>query len=158
MHVMSWLKGGVCFFNVVNRLEQQVIHYLDVFCLFFLRPHKEKPRAPQPAGPSKVVQSSPLQHSFLTDVSDVREMEGGLLNLLNDFHSGKLQAFGKITLIRKATRGNILLQDKNKAGWKVALLHESDWNQIAAALFLHIWCHGNTFDFAVGEVTPVCVF
>ncbi|KAK7905012.1 hypothetical protein WMY93_017619 [Mugilogobius chulae] len=48
------------------------------------RPHKEKPRAPQPAGPSKVVQSSPLQHSFLTDVSDVREMEEGLLNLLND--------------------------------------------------------------------------
>uniref|UniRef100_A0A3Q3C4K5 Coiled-coil domain containing 28B n=1 Tax=Haplochromis burtoni TaxID=8153 RepID=A0A3Q3C4K5_HAPBU len=40
--------------------------------------------------------SSPLQHSFLTDVSDVREMEGGLLNLLNDFHSGKLQAFGKV--------------------------------------------------------------
>lgn len=65
---------------------------------FLLRPHKEKPRAPQPAGPSKVVQSSPLQHSFLTDVSDVREMEGGLLNLLNDFHSGKLQAFGKTTL------------------------------------------------------------
>lgn len=63
---------------------------------FFLRPHKEKPKAPQPAGPSKVVQSSPLQHSFLTDVSDVREMEGGLLNLLNDFHSGKLQAFGNL--------------------------------------------------------------
>uniref|UniRef100_A0A3P9K181 Coiled-coil domain containing 28B n=1 Tax=Oryzias latipes TaxID=8090 RepID=A0A3P9K181_ORYLA len=59
-------------------------------------PGQEKPRAPQPAGPSKVVQSSPLQHSFLTDVSDVREMEGGLLNLLNDFHSGKLQAFGKV--------------------------------------------------------------
>ncbi len=58
-------------------------------------PHREKPRAPQPAGPSRVSQSSsPLQHSFLTDVSDVREMEGGLLNLLNDFHSGKLQAFG----------------------------------------------------------------
>lgn len=69
-------------------------------CFFSVRPHREKPRAPQPAGPSKVVQSSPLQHSFLTDVSDVREMEGGLLNLLNDFHSGKLQAFGKVTLIR----------------------------------------------------------
>uniref|UniRef100_A0A673H218 Coiled-coil domain containing 28B n=1 Tax=Sinocyclocheilus rhinocerous TaxID=307959 RepID=A0A673H218_9TELE len=53
--------------------------------------------APQPAGPSRVSQSSsPLQHSFLTGVSDVREMEGGLLNLLNDFHSGKLQAFGKV--------------------------------------------------------------
>ncbi|XP_051507600.1 coiled-coil domain-containing protein 28B-like isoform X1 [Myxocyprinus asiaticus] len=61
------------------------------------RPHREKPRAPQPAGPSCVSQSSsPLQHSFLTDVSDVREMEGGLLSLLNDFHSGKLQAFGKV--------------------------------------------------------------
>lgn len=79
--------------------------YDDTFSVFSLRPHKEKPRAPQPAGPSKVVQSSPLQHSFLTDVSDVREMEGGLLNLLNDFHSGKLQAFGKITSIREATRG-----------------------------------------------------
>ncbi|XP_052666958.1 coiled-coil domain-containing protein 28B [Harpia harpyja] len=38
---------------------------------------------------------APLQHSFLTDVSDVCEMEGGLLSLLSDFHSGKLQAFGK---------------------------------------------------------------
>ncbi|XP_037618320.1 coiled-coil domain-containing protein 28A [Sebastes umbrosus] len=35
-----------------------------------------------------------IQHSFLTDVSDVQEMENGLLSLLNDFHSGKLQAFG----------------------------------------------------------------
>ncbi|KAM7334955.1 hypothetical protein ACRRTK_005432 [Alexandromys fortis] len=37
-----------------------------------------------------------LLHSFLTEVTDVYEMEGGgLLNLLNDFHSGRLQAFGK---------------------------------------------------------------
>ncbi|XP_035533564.1 coiled-coil domain-containing protein 28A [Morone saxatilis] len=35
-----------------------------------------------------------IQHSFLTDVSDVQEMENGLLSLLNDFHSGNLQAFG----------------------------------------------------------------
>uniref|UniRef100_A0A3P8U4F5 Coiled-coil domain containing 28B n=1 Tax=Amphiprion percula TaxID=161767 RepID=A0A3P8U4F5_AMPPE len=48
-------------------------------------------RCSQPSSPVL-----PLQHSFLTDVSDVREMEGGLLNLLNDFHSGKLQAFGKV--------------------------------------------------------------
>lgn len=41
------------------------------------------------------VQPAPtIQHSFLTDVSDVQEMEKGLLSLLNDFHSGKLQAFG----------------------------------------------------------------
>ncbi|XP_072546000.1 coiled-coil domain-containing protein 28A [Salminus brasiliensis] len=43
---------------------------------------------------SKNNQSAPIQHSFLTDVSDVQEMEKGLLSLLNDFHSGKLQAFG----------------------------------------------------------------
>ncbi|XP_069464204.1 coiled-coil domain-containing protein 28A isoform X7 [Ambystoma mexicanum] len=42
---------------------------------------------------SKGASSAPIQHSFLTDVSDVQEMEKGLLSLLNDFHSGKLQAF-----------------------------------------------------------------
>lgn len=47
-------------------------------------------KAPQSQG-----QTAPIiQHSFLTDVSDVQEMENGLLGLLNDFHSGKLQAFG----------------------------------------------------------------
>ncbi|XP_064628965.1 coiled-coil domain-containing protein 28B-like [Lineus longissimus] len=35
------------------------------------------------------------EHTFLTDVADVREMEHGLLQLLEDFHSGKLQAFGQ---------------------------------------------------------------
>jgi hypothetical protein len=52
---------------------------------------KNKP----PGGEGKGAQSTPIQHSFLTDVSDVQEMERGLLSLLNDFHSGKLQAFGK---------------------------------------------------------------
>ncbi|KAI1231193.1 hypothetical protein IHE44_0008130, partial [Lamprotornis superbus] len=51
-----------------------------------------KERARAGAGGSR---GAPLQHSFLTDVSDVCEMEGGLLGLLSDFHSGKLQAFGK---------------------------------------------------------------
>lgn len=35
-----------------------------------------------------------MEHSFLTDVADVRQMEQGLLQLLEDFHFGKLQAFG----------------------------------------------------------------
>jgi hypothetical protein len=52
---------------------------------------KSKPQG----GEGKGTQSTPIQHSFLTDVSDVQEMERGLLSLLNDFHSGKLQAFGK---------------------------------------------------------------
>ncbi|XP_068121498.1 coiled-coil domain-containing protein 28B [Hyperolius riggenbachi] len=55
---------------------------------------KERPR---PSAPCEVVTPGPsLQHSFLTDVSHVCEMEGGLLSLLNDFHSGKLQAFGRV--------------------------------------------------------------
>lgn len=33
-------------------------------------------------------------HSFISDITDVRQMENTLLTLLNDFHSGKLQAFG----------------------------------------------------------------
>uniref|UniRef100_A0A6J0SC26 Coiled-coil domain-containing protein 28A isoform X4 n=1 Tax=Pogona vitticeps TaxID=103695 RepID=A0A6J0SC26_9SAUR len=53
---------------------------------------KEKAKAP--GADNKGAQSAPIQHSFLTDVSDVQEMEKGLLSLLNDFHSGKLQAFG----------------------------------------------------------------
>ncbi|XP_048210141.1 coiled-coil domain-containing protein 28A [Perognathus longimembris pacificus] len=51
---------------------------------------KSKPQG----GEGKGAQATPIQHSFLTDVSDVQEMERGLLSLLNDFHSGKLQAFG----------------------------------------------------------------
>ncbi|NXF53333.1 CC28B protein, partial [Oceanites oceanicus] len=47
------------------------------------------------AGGAGAARGAPLQHSFLTDVSDVCEMEGGLLSLLSDFHSGKLQAFGE---------------------------------------------------------------
>lgn len=62
---------------------------------FLSRVNKEKSRLPQPGGSGGAALGAPLQHSFLTDVSDVYEMEGGLLNLLNDFHSGKLQAFGK---------------------------------------------------------------
>ncbi|XP_053317019.1 coiled-coil domain-containing protein 28A [Spea bombifrons] len=52
---------------------------------------KEKSKS---QGEGKGAASAPIQHSFLTDVSDVQEMEKGLLSLLNDFHSGKLQAFG----------------------------------------------------------------
>lgn len=39
--------------------------------------------------------SRPLKHhSFLSEVPDVRHMERALLGLLEDFHSGKLKAFG----------------------------------------------------------------
>uniref|UniRef100_E9Q567 Coiled coil domain containing 28B n=1 Tax=Mus musculus TaxID=10090 RepID=E9Q567_MOUSE len=58
----------------------------------FKRAGKEKCR-PVLAGGGGGSAGTPLQHSFLTEVTDVYEMEGGLLNLLNDFHSGRLQAF-----------------------------------------------------------------
>lgn len=35
------------------------------------------------------------EHTFLTDVAEVREMEQGLMKLREKFHSGQLQAFGK---------------------------------------------------------------
>ncbi|XP_072303046.1 coiled-coil domain-containing protein 28A [Eucyclogobius newberryi] len=59
------------------------------------RPGKDKARYPASSKALVQGQAAPIvQHSFLTDVSDVQEMEKGLLSLLNDFHSGKLQAFG----------------------------------------------------------------
>uniref|UniRef100_A0A8C4JW60 Coiled-coil domain containing 28B n=1 Tax=Dromaius novaehollandiae TaxID=8790 RepID=A0A8C4JW60_DRONO len=61
---------------------------------------KEKGRVAAAGGSAGAALGAPLQHSFLTDVSDVCEMEGGLLNLLNDFHSGKLQAFGQLQSLR----------------------------------------------------------
>lgn len=36
-----------------------------------------------------------VHHSFVSDITDVRQMENTLLTLLEDFHSGKLQAFGR---------------------------------------------------------------
>ena len=47
------------------------------------------------ASPPTIVHRPCKEHTFLTDVADVRVMEKGLIQLLNDFHSGKLQAFGK---------------------------------------------------------------
>ena len=41
------------------------------------------------------------EHSFLTDRTDVKQMEKGLLDLMHDFNHGKLQAFGKDCTIEK---------------------------------------------------------
>lgn len=59
------------------------------------------PRPPQP-NLSKLqnkkvltLDRSTQHHCFLSDAMDVRQMEQALLQLLDDFHSGKLRAFGK---------------------------------------------------------------
>ncbi|GAB5574808.1 coiled-coil domain-containing protein 28B [Prionailurus iriomotensis] len=60
------------------------------------------PHLPSPKQRAKFKRvGTPLQHSFLTEGTDVYEMEGGLLNLLNDFHSGRLQAFGELEHVRE---------------------------------------------------------
>lgn len=41
-----------------------------------------------------------LSHSFVSDITDVRQMENTLLQLLEDFHSGKLQAFGNFDIFK----------------------------------------------------------
>uniref|UniRef100_A0A0P5BS62 Putative Coiled-coil domain-containing protein 28B n=1 Tax=Daphnia magna TaxID=35525 RepID=A0A0P5BS62_9CRUS len=55
--------------------------------------HPKPPRKAKELFP----ESSHSSHSFLTDVADMRSMETALIQLVNDFHSGKLQAFGEFT-------------------------------------------------------------
>ncbi|KAL3884059.1 hypothetical protein ACJMK2_030282 [Sinanodonta woodiana] len=50
---------------------------------------------------SALAQRPAKEHTFLTDVADVRVMEQGLLHLLEDFHSGKLEAFGGMSTYEK---------------------------------------------------------
>ncbi|XP_043848805.1 coiled-coil domain-containing protein 28B-like [Dromiciops gliroides] len=61
----------------------------------FKRVTKEKGHLVLVGGGVGAPAGTPLQHSFLTEGTGVYEMEGGLLNLINDIHSGRLQAFGK---------------------------------------------------------------
>jgi len=56
--------------------------------------HKSRPSSTSQGTASGGSNRPCREHSFLTDVADVRQMEQGLLQLLEDFHSGKLQAFG----------------------------------------------------------------
>ncbi|XP_067167777.1 coiled-coil domain-containing protein 28B isoform X3 [Apteryx mantelli] len=65
------------------------------------RTSKEKAQVAPAGGSAGAPLGALLQHSFLTDVSDVCEMEGGLLNLLNDFHSGKECSFEQLEHVRE---------------------------------------------------------
>ncbi|KAK0175689.1 hypothetical protein PV327_009419 [Microctonus hyperodae] len=60
---------------------------------------KQKPQRTDPPRMNKLHKASigaPCKHhSFLSEVPDVRRMEQALLQLLEDFHSGNLRAFGK---------------------------------------------------------------
>ncbi|EDO38844.1 predicted protein, partial [Nematostella vectensis] len=41
------------------------------------------------------------EHSFLTDRTDVKQMERGLLELMDDFNHGRLHAFGRDFTLEK---------------------------------------------------------
>ena len=77
-----------------------VFSFLFLTLILRLRGVRDKSKSLPASGAKATPTPGPgapiIQHSFLTDVSDVQEMEKGLLGLLNDFHSGKLQAFGKL--------------------------------------------------------------
>lgn len=45
--------------------------------------------------PNYTFADRPLKHHSFSEVPDVHLMERALLDLLDDFHSGKLRAFGK---------------------------------------------------------------
>lgn len=76
-------------------------------------------------------------------------MEGGLLNLLNDFHSGKLQAFGKTTPRSEPPWGASSVTEINTAE-KVPLFRKSGWNQeAAAAVFAHSAAMETLFPFVL---------
>ncbi|XP_039589503.1 coiled-coil domain-containing protein 28B [Passer montanus] len=89
----AWLRSGVCAARAPGPWRSAGGSGARSAARPSPRPRRaSKERARAGAGGGR---GAPLQHSFLTDVSDVCEMERGLLSLLSDFHSGKLQAFGK---------------------------------------------------------------
>ena len=71
------------------------VRNLFVFLLFLALYGLISVLAGRATSPPAIVRRPCKEHTFLTDVADVRVMEQGLIQLLEDFHSGKLQAFGK---------------------------------------------------------------
>ncbi|XP_012274661.1 uncharacterized protein LOC105696628 isoform X1 [Orussus abietinus] len=82
-----------------GRAANQSSHVGNQTRLVYLN-EKDKQRQPGRSEPPKVSKShravEPCKHHcFLSEVPDVRRMEQALLQLLEDFHSGNLRAFGK---------------------------------------------------------------
>lgn len=75
--------------------------------------------------------SRPLKHhSFISEVPDVRHMERALLGLLEDFHSGKLKAFGSGCTMEQMT--SIREQQESLAKLHFDLGNESSFGSNAA--------------------------
>ncbi|KAK6641416.1 hypothetical protein RUM44_013127 [Polyplax serrata] len=71
--------------------------------LSYLKPNRSVQPGLRLLGSNSIMKSlwynriqKPVQHHcFMSDITDVRQMEHALLQLLEDFHSGKLRAFAK---------------------------------------------------------------
>ncbi|CAL1544712.1 unnamed protein product [Lymnaea stagnalis] len=71
------------------------------------------------------------EHTFLTDVADVRTMEHGLLQLLNDFHSGKLQAFGNTATFNKMDAIRVQQEQLAKTHFEMDLIPRTTANRLS---------------------------
>lgn len=75
--------------------------------LSYLKPNRSVQPGLRLLGSNSIMKSlwynriqKPVQHHcFMSDITDVRQMEHALLQLLEDFHSGKLRAFGKYPIL-----------------------------------------------------------
>lgn len=94
LHWIMWYIKCLCLYVNFKRHLIIISDVIDCWCWWFTKGTGSKL-------PSINNVHRTMEHSFLTDVADVRQMEQGLLQLLEDFHLGKLQAFGKNILSRK---------------------------------------------------------
>lgn len=87
-------QGSMASGRVINSLS----HTGNQSRLIYLNEkEKQRPSRPEPPRINKQHRAvAPCKHHcFLSEVPDVRRMEQALLQLLEDFHSGNLRAFGK---------------------------------------------------------------
>ncbi|XP_051153742.1 coiled-coil domain-containing protein 28A isoform X4 [Leptopilina boulardi] len=76
-----------------GRAVNSSTHTINQSRLIYLN-EKEKPKVTRTEIP-RIAKVPCKHHCFLSEVPDVRRMEQALLQLLEDFHSGNLRAFGK---------------------------------------------------------------
>ncbi|KAH8241061.1 hypothetical protein KR026_011286 [Drosophila bipectinata] len=103
-------------------------------------PRSQRRKNPSASMPSASVHSEkfddrPIKHhSFVSEVPDVKHMERALLGLLDDFHSGKLKAFGsgctmdQMTKIREQQESLAKLHFELAAAEEDSLEHGNEFN------------------------------
>ncbi|XP_017009803.2 rho GTPase-activating protein gacZ isoform X2 [Drosophila takahashii] len=103
-------------------------------------PKSQRRKNPTASMPNASVHSNkfddrPIKHhSFVSEVPDVKHMERALLGLLDDFHSGKLKAFGsgctmdQMTKIREQQESLAKLHFELAAAEEDSLEHGNEFN------------------------------